>query len=278
MHPVICRTLRHEYRLHAPSPAIARQLRFIEAAPSLPDFELAPVDIPIAERDGFIVATLPDGELVEGTPTNLINVLHRVVLTDIVEHNFGCPLLHGATVLIDGRRLLIVGHKGAGKSTLALHLALAGHQVEGDEHLIVRPDSVVARPRSLRVKDGTLTLLGPLPPAISNAPAIPGWDGSFTIRSFSPSVGGRDWIIRTGQLSGIIILIANHGGRSQAQPMSGMLAFSRLMGEIMLPKDGVAAAAGRVRTLALSVPAYQLSLGDLGTATWHLQHIANLLT
>lgn len=276
MRTVICRTLRHEYRLHAPD-AFAEELRFVEADPELPDFDLAPLDIEVREANGFLSARLPSGELVEGTANHLVNVMHRVVFEDIVGGEDEAPLIHGATVSIDGRRLLIVGHKGCGKSTLALHLVMQGHRVEGDEHLLLRAQDVVARPRTLRVKQGSMAVVAGLPERVVVAPSISNWDGSV-IRAVSPAIGGVPWVIRPGRLDGLIFLVANHGGRSSARRIDGQAALQRMMKEIILPQRGIAAAAARAQRVAMTVPAYQLTIGDLGTATWHLELIAKLLT
>lgn len=278
MRPIVCRTLRREYRLHPPSEEIAQLLRFVEAEPELqasPPLEV--FDIPVRLRDGFLVATLPSGEVVEGTPNHVVSAMHRIVLADLVEGEPGAPFLHGASVMIDGRRILLVGHKGSGKSTLALHLALAGREVEGDEHLVIRENAVVARPRTLRVKEGSLRLVAQLPDQVWRAPYLHNWDGSI-IRSISPALGGQPWVIRAGKLDAAVFLVANHGGRSAARPISGKEAFGRLMSEVMLPRTGVATAAGRLRRVATEVPAYQLLLGDLATAEWHLSGIASQLT
>lgn len=273
MRPVICRTLRREYRLHPPTAEIAAQLAFLEAEPVLPGLSLEPVDVPIQFRDDFLVAPVPGEESIEGTPGHLIGAMHRVVMTDLVEGDPDTPFIHGATVVVEGRRVLMVGHKGCGKSTLSLHLVMAGHDVEGDEHLMIRESEVIARPRTLRVKEGSLRLVAGLPAALFEAPSILNWDGT-AIRSVSPAVGGRPWVIRAGRLDAIVFLVANHGGRSGARRIAGNDAFGRLMSEIMLPRTGVAAATGRLRRLALEVPAYQLLVGDLDTAEWHLRKIA----
>lgn len=277
MRPVICRTLRREYRLHPPTEKLRASISFVETAPDLPDAVLEPVDIPVGMRDGFLVAETPSGDLIEGTPSHLINSMHRLVLNDLIQGDPGAPFIHGATVLVDGRRLVLVGQKGCGKSTLALYLALAGHGVEGDEHLVARANEVIARPRTLRIKEGSLELLAHAPASIRHAPYILNWDGS-EIRSVSPALGGRPWVIRAGRLDAIIFLSANHGGKSQARPLARPEALRRLMGELLLPGAGVAAAAGRIQRLVLDVPSYEMSLGELKAAEWHLRQIAARLT
>lgn len=47
----------------------------------------------------------------------------------------GVPLLHGSAVSLGGRALLVLGHKGAGKSTMAAALAAGGAHVLNDDVL-----------------------------------------------------------------------------------------------------------------------------------------------
>lgn len=277
MHTVICRTLRREYRLVCPTAEIAAQLSFVTAEPELPGLALEPMQIQVGLRDGFLVARTPMGKLIEGSPSHLLSAMHRVIMADLIEGDPDASFVHGATVLIEGRRVLLVGHKGCGKSTLALHLAMAGHDIESDEHLLVRRQEVIARPRTMRVKDGSLGLVSGLPASVWCAPVLANWDGG-AIRSVSPTIGGRPWVIRAGQLDAIVFLIANHGGRSAARRIKHAAAFGRLMAEVVLPRTGVAAAAARLRELVLGLPSYQLLLGDLGVAEWHLGNISTSLT
>lgn len=63
---------------------------------------------------------------------------------------------HAASVAIAGRGVLIVGPKGAGKSTLALALATQGHALLGDEHACYVPgrEELVPFTRPVGVKPG----------------------------------------------------------------------------------------------------------------------------
>jgi hypothetical protein len=63
---------------------------------------------------------------------------------------------HAASVALAGRGVLIVGPKGAGKSTLALALATRGHAFLGDEHACYVParDELVPFRRPVGVKPG----------------------------------------------------------------------------------------------------------------------------
>lgn len=270
--PILCRTVQNEYRLHFPSEEARERFAFITADPEM-DRPLEPVDIEISEVQGFYRLPLPNGTVTEGTSDHCIDVLHALMISDLLTSHPGHPMIHGATVRICGKRLLVAGGKAAGKSTLALSLLARGHDVEGDEHLLILPDGVVARPRTLRIKPNTLTVIENLPPGIARSPVYRMWNGT-SIHAVNPSIFGRPWRISHGRLDGILFAQANHGGRSHAAPISADEAFAGLVANTYFLKSGVAGMAGRLRGLAVQTPAYRLQLGDLDSAEWHLKRIA----
>lgn len=249
----------------------------MEIAPEIVGRELEVVDIPITILHGQLSMALPDGRMVEGSADHLLATLHGLIFADVLASEPGAPLVHGATVVVKGRRLLLVGNKTCGKTTLALHLAAEGYRVEGDEHLVIGPDRVIARPRTLRVKPGTLSLVSGLPTSVWDAPHIENWDGTL-IRALRPDIAGQGWIIEAGSLDAIVLLAANHGGRSLAKPIPADWAFQDLMAQTVMPRTGIAAAAMRLRKLATVTPCFQLLLGDLAGAQWHLNAVARGLT
>ena len=268
--PIIMRTLSTEYRLLMPSTLARERFAFLEIDPVIEGLPLEVVDIPIVETQGFYRFELRSGKLVEGTSIHCIDVFHGLLIADLLKSHSGHPTIHAATVDIGGKRLLIAGGKGAGKSTLALYLLSRGHEVEGDEHLVILGDTAVARPRTLRIKPDTFRLLEGLPPAVRSAPAYPTWSGA-PLHAVSPALFGRPWRISPGKLDAIVFAEANHGGRSLAVPIPADVAFGQLVANTYFLKSGIAQMAGRLRVLATSIPAYALRLGDLSSAEWHLK-------
>jgi hypothetical protein len=68
----------------------------------------------------------------------------------------GWSRVHAATVDLHGRRVVIAGPSGAGKTTLALRLLVDGAAVQGDESVLVhRSGTSLAVPRAFHVKEGT---------------------------------------------------------------------------------------------------------------------------
>ena len=271
--PIICRTLRREYHLHLPDEEARETFRFMQVDPDIVGFALAPKDVFIRRQDGFWRLEVPDELLVEGSSRHLTWEIYRHVFRDIHVSHPTSSLLHAATVLIGGKRLAIVGGKGFGKTTLTMHLLAAGYAVEGDEHLVIEPQTVVTRPRTLRVKEGSFALVSNLPERILAQPRIELWDGGF-VYGVSPRLFGRDWRLERGQLDAIIFVEANHGGRSVAKRMTGQDALERIMPHITFQATAVPMQAARIRQIAMQVPAFSLRLGNLANAEFHLTHIA----
>lgn len=271
--PIICRTLRREYRLHAPDAAARKSLEFLTIDPEVEGRELEPVDVVLERSHGFLSSQLPNGTLTAGTTRHMVGMLHGLILWDLTQSHPASPLIHGASVVIDGRRMVIMGNKGAGKTTLMLSLLQAGHNVEGDEHLVLEQDGVIARPRTLRVKPGSLRLVEGLPEGIAATPTIDIWEGGY-IHSVSPRLFGRPWVVRPGRLDAIVFISPNHGGRSVAKPLPPSEAFGRLMRTVIFPGVSVLAETVRVRRLVSEAPAYSLRLGDLTQAQFHLEQLA----
>ena len=271
--PILCRTLTTEYRLHLPSDEARERFAFITIDPDMDGMPLEAIDIEIVETQGFYQLSLPNGTVAQGTSAHCIDVLHGLITSDLLKSHSGHPLIHGATIRIGGKRLLVAGSKAAGKSTLALYLLSRGHDVEGDEHLLILPDGVVARPRTLRIKPNTLTMIDGLPLSVAHSPVYRIWNGT-SIHAVRPSLFGQPWRISPGRLDGIVFADANHGGRSLATPISVDEAFGRLVANTYFLKSGIAVMAGRLRSLAHETPAYLLRLGDLASAEWHLRSMS----
>lgn len=271
--PIICRTLRREYRLFAPDAEARRALEFMCIDPLVEGRALEPVDIHFERRCGFLSSKLPNGAIAEGTSRHVLGMLHGLLYWDLAESHPASPLIHGASVLLGGQRFVVTGDKGAGKTTLMLSLLRAGHDVEGDEHVVLEPHGVIARPRTMRVKPGSQRIVPDLPLGFEVTPSIDIWEGGH-IHSISPALFGRPWVVRHGRPDGIVFIAPNHGGRSVATHVSPDDAFRRLMRTVIFRGVSVLAETVRVRSMVAEVPAFELRLGDLKQAEFHLRRLA----
>ena len=244
----------------------------MKTTPEIADGTLEPIDIGFRLTDGFLTARLPNGARPEGTSQHMLAALHELVFWDHLRSHGDWPIIHGATFVINRRRLLLIGDKGQGKSTLALHLLRRGHRIEGDEHLSVGDGTVVARPRTLRIKPGTLALLD-TPDLLRGTPSIETWDG-IPVHAVDPSLFGSPWRIAEGPLHACIVIEANHGGRSVCRPITADACFRALMAHAHFGSSNIIQMTARLRRLAAQTAAYALRLGDLANAEWHLASVA----
>jgi len=270
---ILIRTLTREFRIHVDAQDAAGVLAYIETRPQICGPALRSIDLVVRRVGGFYHLALPDGIVAEGTASHLLDAIHQATFKSFVEEVPGAPLIHGASIRIDGAPILLIGATGTGKTTLALRLVERGHVVEGDEHVAVRASDLVARPRTLRVKADSSRFVPTLATEILAAPSIPEWNGSL-IYSVSPAIGGNPWQIAPILAPTLVFLEPNHGGHTVAKPVSVERAFGCLMAACLMP-NGKAEAAARLRRVAREAQAWEMSLGDLEGAEKHLNRIAS---
>jgi hypothetical protein len=267
---VVIRSLTREYRISTGSPELAGLLAFIDARPEMVDLPLTAVEISADLVPGGFRLSVPGREVFARTYIEAANRLHAMTFTSVQEEAPGAPLVHGASLVHDGQRLIVIGPKGAGKSTLTLHLLAHGFEVEGDEHVALRESDLVARPRRMRVKPGSLPLVPSLAEAVRRSPRVDDPLSGGPVYAVDPAISGRTWRIRPGHADHLVFLEANHGGGSALSAIGQDHAFPRLAEHCLLPADGRAAATARLHRLASEAQAWRLALGDLDEARFLL--------
>ena len=157
----------------------------------------------LEEQDRLDTAETRDGVL------NIIYTrVHRRVIERFVHS--GWVTLHGALATVNGRRTLLLGSKGAGKTTLALRLLYQGHQVEGDEMVFVRRGSAVALPRPFHIKPRTEQQVPEIASLLNGLPRV--LNGPNVVTAFDPAKANFAWTIRLGPIDRLVWLVPNHGG------------------------------------------------------------------
>ncbi len=147
----------------------------------------------------------------------------------------GWRALHSATIDIDGRRIALVGTKGAGKSTLASAALLDGHEVGGDEVLFIRGEQSLPHPRPFHLKPGTFDVLVGLPDR-SYLPATGTGDG--TVYAFEPSMHGWTRTIDVAPLDAIVLVRPERSPTPHITPIGAGRALPRLLAEFFTqPED-----------------------------------------
>ncbi|HEY2889495.1 MAG TPA: hypothetical protein VGJ31_02655 [Dongiaceae bacterium] len=146
----------------------------------------------------------------------------------------GTVMLHAACGRLAGKRFLLIGDSGTGKTTLILQLAALGVAVEGDEIAVVMPGGIAALPRRFHVKSRSLTELPWLPPGSERQPFYESGPGSYVF-AVSPRALGYDWEIRHSPIDAVFYLEANHGGQPRLEELARYRMVELAMQQLRLP-------------------------------------------
>src|SRR4051794_28900757 len=95
------------------------------------------------------------------TVDDVVYVIHGRAYARVLDHLrlTGWLGFHGGLVAFGERRVVVLGEKGTGKTTLMLRLLHDGCSVEGDEMVLPRDGRAVSLPRPFHVKPGTRVLV-----------------------------------------------------------------------------------------------------------------------
>ena len=268
---VIARSLDCRFTLRAPDQSVFDAIRYLDCTPEVTGPPPREVTI-VIEPTPTHYRIVEDGILLQEVrgARAVIHCLHAHLFRRSLADRPGAALLHAACLRRNGRRLLLAGTKSAGKTTFAVALTRAGYEIEGDEHVFINGDGVVARPRGCRVKEPALAVLaeiaGDLAAAIAASPSYT--DEIYgTIFNVDPRALGSTWRIETGQVDLVIVLQPNHGGCSSIRPLPPTALVRSLIPEIGLRETGHGASIAAVAALAGRAKAFGLSLGDHASAT-----------
>lgn len=190
--------------------------------------------------------------------------MHRDVMT--AAHARQWTRLHAALVDCNGVRVAIAGHSGAGKTTLALALALQGAQLRADEGVFIRGTEAVGLPRRVHLKAGTFDVLPEIKAHDSlylpYAPPVWALDPSTlpAERNVSSAVRGIDLVL---------ILDGWDEAPTRLAPMPVSQAIQSLAGQSALWSDNHGVTLRNIAALLSNAPCYRLIRhhGDTGADT-----------
>ncbi|MFO7600344.1 MAG: hypothetical protein R6X27_11115 [Candidatus Desulfacyla sp.] len=187
------------------------------------------VAIEIQKREGNYLV-IEGGEAIISSPDAewITLYLHELINFRVAWHLKEFIKIHAASGAFRGKRFLLVGDKGAGKTTLITRLLFEGAAVYGDETVLLQEGDVMPFPRKFHLKEGTLPLLPQLAPICDKLTSYPAYYGG---RFFfvDPTNAGFDWQITKGKVDSLFYLEPAHGEQSEIQRCPDWLMVQKLL-------------------------------------------------
>lgn len=186
------------------------------------------IDLAGSKAEGFLV-TVQD-EVWEGRDApGALTLFELALARSLLERLEDVRILHGAGAELGSGAVILSGHGGTGKSTLAATLARAGVPVHGDDVLLVEENTGQVRPfrRLLKVPEDSRARLGlPRPPS----PLDELWpEAAF----FRPEEIGSRWA-RPSRVDAVLFPVRRAGSAPRIEPLQATEAVRRLVGQALL--------------------------------------------
>jgi hypothetical protein len=197
-------------------------------------------------------------------PEDVLYVLYQRCHARLIDHQSraGWAVLHGAVLSVAGRRALVLGPKGAGKTTLMLRLLHDGYPVEGDEAVFTRDGEAICLPRNFHVKSGTPALVAELSAGWAGWPKVSTSDGKI-ITAFNPAAAGFSWQLKRGPVAVAFVLKANHTGAPSCRPLSSLEVIAAALANSRPTGVSTAEVVAACCSLLGGATAYELAAGDV---------------
>jgi len=187
------------------------------------------VTIEVLKREGEYVI-LEGGEALVSSPDAewITLYLHELINFRVGWHMRDFIKIHAASGSFGGKRFLLVGDKGAGKTTLIARLLLEGAAGYGDETVLLQEGDVMPFPRKFHLKEGTLPLLPQLAPICDKLTSYPAYYGGRFF-FFDPTDAGFAWQITKGKVDTLFYLEPVHGEQSEIERCPDWLMVQKLL-------------------------------------------------
>ncbi len=264
---MIARTWSRRLTFRTSDPVVFQALRYLECDPEIAGEVAQDLAISVEPyRSYYRIAQ--EGKVIreQMSAQAVTESLHAELMLLSLADFPAAPIVHAASLRRGGRRVLLVGPKGGGKTVLTLHLLLAGYDIEGDENVFVTTDGVVPRARGLRVKESAAALLPHLAEVLEVAPCY-GTSPGLRVYNLDPRrAGATFWRIERGAVDAVVLVRPNHGGFSSLRPIDSLALVRDVIAESGFPKTGRAGAIGAIAKAFGNAKGFDLSLGDIDGA------------
>ncbi len=184
--------------------------------------------------------------------------------------------IHAGCGELDGRRFLVAGDKGAGKTTLMVRLLFEGFRVIGDELVLVRDRRAIPFPRRFHIKQESMNLLPELNSLFASLPYNMTSYG-HKMFSFTPQDAGYEWKIDEGDIHSIFYLEPNHGGQTRIEECPKYMMVNRVMPMSFLSETEDHMKINQLCNMIDRANCYILHVGDLEGAVSTIQEKMSVL-
>jgi hypothetical protein len=209
------------------------------------------------------------------TATDVANIVHTRVHGRALElaARKGWVCLHGFTAVIGGRRFVIVGPSGAGKTTTALGLLAAGVRVDGDECVLVSGGTVVAVPRRFLAKAGTAELV-PGAARLLDAALVLG-EREPPVAIVDPRASGVPWRTSIEPIDDLVLL-ERGDGPTEVEVVDGGPALAVLLPQVLRGVESPSLVARELAAVIARARCWRLRVGPAADGPERLESLASV--
>jgi hypothetical protein len=206
-------------------------------------------------EEGDLLATVADAQ-------GVLDVVYRRMYQRAFELASlrGWVRIHAATVDLPSGRALISAASGAGKTTLACALRMAGADVPADESVLVRGGQAIPVPRRFHVKVPAGASLPSLGPIVEDSPKLA--DGS--VAAIDPLSLGGDWVISERPVQAVYML--ERSSDSSVQHLAAVEAMPLLIDECFRNQEPTGDVFRAAASIARSATCHRLLVDNHGDA------------
>ncbi|MGE0448803.1 MAG: hypothetical protein AB7Q29_04395 [Vicinamibacterales bacterium] len=212
----------------------------------------------VVSEDAAVDTVASDDEAAVQLVDRRMHELAMAALADRTKLHAGCGVWHD-------RRFLVVGRRGAGKTTLMTRLLKEDVRVEGDELVLLRDREAVAYPRRFGVRRLTLSLIpevGALAPHLLIGPEA-SRPGGYHVLALDPAQLNVPWRIGCGPVDAVFFLGPRSDGASTVEAVDTASALQLLTEQSAAPVSGSGAWIRDLSALMRSAQLFSLRVGDL---------------